>query len=77
MNKVLHWEGGDIPLASQGGQFHTMDQKGLATLHIVEQQKVGINIEKGKLEIRIDTKIHSVERLLVVTMDTKPLQNHV
>jgi hypothetical protein len=54
-----------------------MDQKGLATLHIVEQQKVGINIEKGKLEIRIDTKIHSVERLLVITMDTKPLQNHV
>jgi hypothetical protein len=53
-----------------------MDQKGIATLHIVEQQKVAINIEKGKLEIRIDTKIHSVERL-VVTMDTKPLQNHV
>jgi len=53
-----------------------MDQEGLVTFHIIKQQEGGINIEKGKLEIQIDIRIHSVERL-VMTMDAKPLQGHV
>jgi hypothetical protein len=28
-----------------------MDQESLATLHVVEQQEVKINIERGKLKI--------------------------
>jgi hypothetical protein len=53
-----------------------MDREGLVMPHVVEQQEVKINIERGKLEIRIDTKIHSME-WLVMTMDTKPSKGHV
>jgi hypothetical protein len=38
-----------------------IDQEGLATLHVVKQQKVGIKIERAELEIQIDIKIHSVK----------------
>jgi len=53
-----------------------MDWEGLVMLHVVKQQEVKINIERGKLEIQIDTKIHSME-WLVMTMDTKPFDGHV
>jgi hypothetical protein len=36
MNKVLQQEGADLPFVSQGGQFRTMDQKGLAPFHIAK-----------------------------------------
>jgi hypothetical protein len=49
-----------------------MDQEGLVMLHVVEKQKVRINIERGELEIQIDTRIHSME-WLVMTMNRKPL----
>jgi hypothetical protein len=32
-----------------------MDREGLATLHVVEQQEVIINIERGESKIRNDT----------------------
>jgi len=41
------------------------------TLQVAEQQEVKINIEKGKLEIQTNTKIHSMEQL-VMTMDMEP-----
>jgi hypothetical protein len=36
MKEVLQWEGGDVSFISQRTQFHTIDQEGLATLHIVK-----------------------------------------
>jgi hypothetical protein len=33
-----------------------MDQKGLATLHIVEQQEVKINIEKGNWKYELTSE---------------------
>jgi hypothetical protein len=53
-----------------------IDQKGLTTLHVVEQQEVGINIERGELEIQIDIKIHSMEHLIVIT-NAEPSWGHV
>jgi hypothetical protein len=48
-----------------------MDWERLATLHMVEQQEVGINIERGELEIQTNIKIHLMERLVII-MDTEP-----
>jgi hypothetical protein len=73
---MLHWEGGGVPSIGQRGQFHTIDREGLATLHIVEQLEVGINIEKGEPKIRIDTKIHLMEQLVMI-MDVEPSRGHV
>jgi hypothetical protein len=53
-----------------------IDQKGLTTLHVVEWQEVGINIERGELEIQIDIKIHSMEHLVVIT-NVEPSWGHV
>jgi hypothetical protein len=53
-----------------------IDQEGLATLHVAEQQEVRINIERRKLEIQIDIKIHSMEWLFVIT-NVEPLWGHV
>ncbi len=36
MNEMLQREGGDVPSINQGGQVHMMDQKCIATFHIVE-----------------------------------------
>lgn len=73
MNKALQREGGDVFFVGQGGQFHIMEQEGLATLHVADQQEVGINIEKGELEIQIDTGILLME-WLIVTTDEEPSQ---
>jgi hypothetical protein len=43
---------------------------------VVEQKEVEINIERGKLEIQTDIKIHLME-WLVVTTDAEPLWGHV
>ncbi len=53
-----------------------MDWEGLATLHVAEQQEVRINIEKGKPKIQIDTKIHLMEWLVVIT-NMKTSRGHV
>jgi len=37
VNEVLQREGGDVLSIGQERQFHTMDQKGLATLHVAKQ----------------------------------------
>lgn len=76
MNKMLQQEGGDVPFVNQRGQFHKMDQEGLATLHITEHQQVRINFERREEDIRIDNKMHSMEQW-VVTMDAQPLRGHV
>jgi len=34
MNEVLQQEGRDVPSASQGGQFHMMDQEGPPIFHM-------------------------------------------
>jgi hypothetical protein len=76
MNEALQWKGGDVPSTGQGRQFHMIDQEGLITLHIVEQLDVKMNIEKGEPKIWIDTKIHSMEQL-VMTTDAEPSGGHV
>jgi sensor domain CHASE-containing protein len=48
-----------------------MDWERLATLHVVKQHEVEINIERGELEIQTNIEIHLMEQL-VVTMDTEP-----
>jgi hypothetical protein len=64
----LQREGGDVLFTGQGGQFHTMEREGIATLQVAKQQEVEINIEKGKPKIQIDIEIHSME-WMVMTMD--------
>jgi hypothetical protein len=38
-----------------------MDWEGMATLHVAKQQDIRINIERGELEIQINTEIHLME----------------
>jgi hypothetical protein len=45
-------------------------------MHVAKQHEVGINIERRKLEIRINTRIHLMERLVMI-MDGKPSWGHV
>jgi len=52
-----------------------IDWEGLATLHVADQQEVGVNIEIGELEIQIDIKIHSMEWLVVIT-NAEPSWGH-
>jgi hypothetical protein len=53
-----------------------MNWEGLTTLHVAKQQEVKINIEKRTPKIQIDTKIHSIEQLVIIT-NVKPSWGHV
>jgi hypothetical protein len=38
-----------------------MNLEGLITLHVAKQKEVGINIERGELEIQTNIEIHLME----------------
>jgi sensor domain CHASE-containing protein len=71
MNEALQQKGGDIFSTGQGRQFQTMNQEGLVTLQVEEQQELKISIKRRELEVQIKTKIHLMERLVVI-IDMEP-----
>ncbi len=55
----------------QGGQLPKMDQEG-HTIHIKEQMEGKITIEKGEPKNSIDTRVYSMEQIIVI-MQAEPL----
>jgi hypothetical protein len=55
------------PFADQGGQLPKMGQEGLVTIHIEEQMEGKITTEKGELKNSIDTRVYSMEQIIVIT----------